>query len=158
MQKKNGTDDRIAHKVKTANVKTGDVMAFVYYVKVKKVLSNTLDVDNLDGNLMNFEVRGSELIERGFSADQFEEEVKVSKTHAAEILVSSLNRPLTVAFEKADGTERILRGRLVTPEPLLGRSMCEDLDITSKDRLRLVDHRTIRWIVVEGVKYVVNTR
>ena len=154
MTKKTGNDDRVTHKIQAANVKSGELMAFVYYAKVNRVSNESLDVESLDGK-MSFEVRGKELIERGYSADQFEEEIKVSKTKAAEILVSSYNRPLTVAFEKIDNSERILRGRLVTPEPLLGRSMCEDLDIVGKDRLRLVDHRTIKWIIVEGVKYVV---
>jgi hypothetical protein len=38
---------------------------------------------------------------------------------------------------------------------LLGRSHVEDLDITEGHRLRLVDHRTIRWIIVNCVKYTV---
>jgi hypothetical protein len=95
------------------------------------------------------------LIERGFSADQFQEEVQTTKTRAAEILISSHNRPLTVCFEKSDGSERVLRGKLVTPEPLLGRSMMEDFDIKTGNRLRLVDHRTIRYLIVEGTKYSV---
>lgn len=156
MTKKAETDDRIVHRVKTANVNKDDIMAFVYYAKVKGKTNDKLDVTDLDGK-MEFEVRGKELIERGYSADQFEEEVKITKTKAAEILISSHNRPLTVCFEKSDGSERVLRGRLVTPEPLLGRSMCEDLDIVEKDRLRLVDHRTIKWIIVEGTRYNVKS-
>jgi len=74
---------------------------------------------------------------------------------AAEILVNAYHRPLTVCFVKNDGTERTLRGRLVKPEPLLGRSTVEDLDVTNGNRLRLVDHRTIKWIVVDGTKYTV---
>lgn len=157
MAKKNDTitSDRVTHQVKPNKVKSGDLMSFVYYAKVKDVIPvNTLQVYDLDAK-MDFRVQGKELIERSFSADYFEEEIKVTKTKAAEILVSSHNRPLTVCFEKANGDERVLRGRLVTPEPLLGRSMCEDLDITDKDRLRLVDHRTIKYVIVEGVKYVV---
>ena len=59
---------------------------------------------------------------------------------------------------KQDGTERTLRGKLVKPEPLLGRSMVEDLDSDDKkNRLRQVDHRTINWLVVDGVKYTVKS-
>jgi hypothetical protein len=155
IKKLTAEDDRIRHKVEASKIKAGDLMAFVYYGQIKDAKPNVLQVKSLGGSDMDFQVQGTELIENGFSADQFAEEVKVTKTKAAEILISSHNRPLTVCFEKTDGSERIMRGRLVTPEPLLGRSMVEDLDITDGHRLRLVDHRTIRYLVVEGVKYVV---
>ena len=145
----------IKHKVEASKIESGDLMAFVYYGKIKDVKPNLLKVQSLGSSGMDFQIQGKELIENGFSADQFTEEVKVTKTKAAETLISSHNRPLTVCFEKTDGSERIMRGRLVTPEPLLGRSMVEDLDIVDGHRLRLVDHRTIKYLIVEGVKYVV---
>jgi len=38
----------------------------------------------------------------------------------------------------------------------LGRSMVEDLESSDKkNRMRQVDHRTIKWLIVDGVKYVV---
>ncbi len=152
--KKNTATERSKYAVKASKVKSGDLMAFVYYAKVKNSSSSVLNVQNLDDK-MDFSVQGKELIERSFSADQFEKTIKVNKTRAAEILVSSYNRPFTVCFDKQGGGERVLRGRLVHPEPLLGRSMVEDLDITSKNRLRQVDHRTIKYIIVEGAKYQV---
>jgi hypothetical protein len=100
-------------------------------------------------------VHGKELIESAFSADQYSAEEKVTKTRAAEILSTAYNRPFTVCFEKQDGKERVLRGRLVEPEPLLGRSHVEDLDVVEGHKLRLVDHRTIRYIIVNGTKYTV---
>jgi hypothetical protein len=130
-------------------------MAFTYYVKVESVQSDQLIVADLDNNNSVIQITGRDLIERSFSADQYSEEEKISKTRAAELLVSSHNRPLSVSFMKTDGTERVIRGRLVRPEPLLGRSMVEDLDKTGKDRLRQVDHRTINWLIVDGVKYYV---
>lgn len=153
---RNGTDvERVTHPIETAKVKTGDLMAFINYAKVIKVLpGEIIEVKSTDSD-MEFQVIGSELIERGYSADQYKEEIKVTKTKAAELLISSHDRPFTVCFDKADGEERILRGRLVIPEPLLGRSMCEDLDLDDKHKLRLVDHRTIKWLVVEGVRYTV---
>ena len=149
--------DRTVHKVDAKKVKSGDIMAFVYYAKIKSADFNRLKVQSVGEDKTEFDVNGRDLIENGFSADQFFEETKVTKTKAAEILISSHNRPMTVCFEKADGGERTLRGKLVAPEPLLGRSMMEDFDIESGHRLRLVDHRTIRWLIVEGVKYVVKT-
>ena len=146
--------DKVIHPVKVGEIKKDDIMAFVYYTKVLKPGGNVLDVHNIDAD-MDFRVEGKQLIERGLSADQFAEEIKITKTRAAEILISSYNRPLTVCFEKLDGTEKVLRGRLIRPGPLLGRSMVEDLDVTSSHRQRLVDHRTIKFLIVEGVKYEV---
>jgi hypothetical protein len=50
----------------------------------------------------------------------------------------------------------VLRGRLVEPNGLLGRSLCEDLELPEgQNRLREVDHRTIKYLVVDGVRYSV---
>jgi hypothetical protein len=146
------------HKLDPTKVAAGNIVLMLYWAKV---LSNdggfnrTLRVRALDGDRNEFNVIGDSLIAASFSADQFVVEEKVTKTKAAELLVAAFNRPLTVCFTKADGSERVLRGRLVEPEPLLGRSHVEDLDVTDKHRLRLVDHRTLRWLIVNGIKYTV---
>lgn len=144
-------------KVDASKINEGDLMAFTYYAKVKTVVDNKqvviMDVDDNDNEIT---VTGKELLENSFSADQYEKEEKhASKTRVAETLVNSPNRPLSVCFLKTDGSERTLRGRLVKPEPLLGRSMVEDLDLKGDNRLRQVDHRTIKWLIVDGVKYTV---
>lgn len=114
-----------------------------------------LQVDCLDKD-SDFWIKGAELVRECLSADQHVAEETVTMTRAAEILVSSYNTPFTVCFTKAEGEERVLRGRLVQPEPLLGRSQVEDLDIDrSKHRIRQVDHRTIKWLIVGNVKYTV---
>lgn len=152
-------EERKAHPVMPTKINKDDIMAVVYYVKVGDVRSggSEIAVKDLDHDT-DFFVKGHDLIARCLSADQHQEETQVSKTEAAEILVSAYNRPFTVCFEKTDGTERVLRGRLVRPEPLLGRSMVEDLDEVKSERIRQVDHRTIHWLIIEGVKYVVKKR
>lgn len=150
--------DRKSNAVDHGKVKKGDLMAFTYWCRVQDVRrgGDELIVADLDNNETEIRIEGKELIVRSFSADQYAEEEKVTKTQAAELLVSSPNRPLTVSFVKQDGNERVLKGRLVKPEPLLGRSMVEDLESKdAKNRLRQVDHRTINWLIVDGVKYVV---
>lgn len=156
----NTSNDRKTHPLNFSKIKSGDILAIVQYVKVKEVipkhfafLGESRDMDF--GKPIQYS--GKDMIEAGYSSDQYEEEVKIGKIAAAEILVSSYNRPFTVCYEKADGTPRTLRGRLVKPEPVMGRSMVEDLDleITEKNRLRQVDHRTISFLIVDGVKYTV---
>lgn len=149
--------DRKKNKVNPTQVKVGDLMAFTYYAKVEQVDAGgtRLTVSDLDSGMSKITVDGKELVENALSADFFAEEEKVSMTHAAEMLVSSYGRPFTVCFEKATGEERVLRGRLIAPEPLLGRSRVEDLEAPKDKRTRLIDHRTILWLILEGVKYIV---
>lgn len=143
-----------------AKVQAGHLMALVYFVKVDQVQreylpGTVLRVTNLDTGLP-FEVRGDELVALASSADLYAEEVKESKTRVAELLVSSHNRPFTVCFTKDDGEQRTLRGRLIQAEPLLGRSMVEDLDIPKgENRVRLVDHRSLIHLIVDGVMHTV---
>lgn len=150
------TNQITLHKVDPDKVKNDDLMSITHYVKVKRQSNGeVLDVAGLDQGVDSFQIRGRVLIENMQSADQYQETQTVTKTKAAEILVSAYGRPFTVYYEKQDGEKRILRGRLIQPEPLLGRSMCEDLDIKDGHRLRLVDHRTIIYLILGGIKYEV---
>lgn len=152
------TTQRATHPVSPEKVNKGDLMAFVYYAHIAQTYKHgtLLECTGRDKGLSRFTVDGAELIVSSMSADQFHEEKPATMTQLAELLVASVNRPLKVWFVKADGEPRVLRGRLVSAEPLLGRSYCEDLDIAHDDkkgRLRLVDHRTLQALVVDGVKY-----
>lgn len=147
------------HPVKSSEVKPGDIMAFTYWGKIKSVLpGGRLIVDGLDAGVSQFEVHGDQLIENSSSADQFHETIKCSMTEVAEKLIGSTKRPLTVCFDKQDGTERVMRCRLIDSETFLGRSRVEDLEKEIGDRFRLVDHRTLKWLVVDGVKYEVSKK
>ena len=145
------------HRIQATKVKAGDLMVFPYWGHVVEVVNEGQDllIEGIDPGLGRFHVRGHNLIEGGTSADQFVTEEKVTKTRAAEVLVSSNNKPFTVCFTKQTGEDRVLRGRLLAAEPLLGRSHVEDLDVREGHRIRLVDHRTIKWIVVDGIKFIV---
>jgi hypothetical protein len=147
------TTERKINPVKAKDVKVNDLMAITFWGTVKQVdaMLGKMAVYDVD-NKREFTVSGSELIESSLSADQVHEEIKVNKTEAAEMLIGSHGRPFTVCFEKQDGAERTLRGRLIKHEALLGRSMVVDLDQTGTHRERLVDHRTIKWLIVDGTK------
>ena len=142
------------------SVLTGDVVAIVTYAKVNSSLrfNQSLHVSDLDRDTP-FEIKGDELIKACLTADRFTEEVKVPRTKIAEILTRSFGVPFTVCFDKDSGEERVLRGRMVEWESMYGRSRVEDLDIPrGENRLRLVDHRTLKWLIVRGVKYISNSR
>jgi hypothetical protein len=75
----------------------------------------------------------------------------VAKT-AAEVVEDLIRNPIT-NYEK--GEERVLRGFKVQFESNDGFYQVVDLDITSGDNKRLVNLNTLQWLVVGGVKYVV---
>lgn len=136
-------------------MKANTIVSMTDYVFVQSVHGTTARVKNLDTGT-EFSVHGQVLIDEMKSADEFNRVEEVSKTRLAEILTSSYNIALQVKFEKANGEERVIRGRIKSHEPLMGRSYVEDLDIDDpKSRLRLVDHRTLKHVIVDGVKYVV---
>lgn len=133
-------------------LKPGHLIANVEYVSVLKVRPDAISVKNLDTGI-EFEISGKDLIESAISADQFNSTEKITKTELAQKLTEAYNRPFTVVFDKSDGQERVLRGRLLSSEPLMGRSHVEDLDVHDQNKLRLVDHRTLKSLIVDNVKY-----
>lgn len=147
--------------INPSTVKVGDFMQVVYYVKVTEKSYNgaNIGVRNIDTG-HDFHVNGAELVKRCKSADRFTEEVKASRTEVVKILKESYNIPFTVCFDTApdkktgEVKERVLRGRLIGPAEF-GRSNVEDIDVTDAHSLRLVDHRTVKWLIVNGTKYVV---
>jgi hypothetical protein len=148
--------------IKPSSVKVGDYMMVYHFVKVEEIEDKgaSLLVRNIDTGL-NFGVNGAGLVERLYSADSFVEEIKTSRTNIVKILKESYNIPFKVCFdkepEKKTGIvrERVLRGRLIGPGEF-GRSMVEDIDVPKEEyNVRLVDHRTIKWLIVKGIKYIV---
>lgn len=154
-----------------SNVKVDEVLLFPYWGRVKEIVlieedrhgrvikrydyGECIVVEDLNTG-EDFRVTGTALVEGSLSADQYDQTVKLTKTAASDKFASiPVTIPLTVRFVKADGQERTLRGhRLSTTS--LGRSQVNDMDVDhTKHRLRQVDHRTIKWFVVEGVKYEV---
>lgn len=150
--------------VRPADIRPGDLLAFAYYTRVQAVSTppgdgHVLELVDLDAGEAPFRVKGDALITRASSADQSTETRSVTRTECARLLVGTEGRAVvfTVCFDRADGTERILRGRYLDQDEQLGRSRVEDLDRPPGDRIRLVDHRTLKWLVVDGIRYVVRS-
>ena len=144
-----------------SKVKEGDLMFFIYpgKVKSKKNNGNDLEISWLD-KPSGFEVHGAELVANAYSADQFSEEKKVNQTECIDRLMVSFNKPFKVCFDKQNEEERVLRGRLVNTDPKRGYSLVEDLDLEgpSYKRFRQVDHRSLKWLIVDGIKFVVGRK
>jgi hypothetical protein len=149
---------RTVHRPDPAAVRHGHLMVFTHYVNVEDISGDGahLTVRDLDDN-MQFEVNGLSLVARAGSADLYSEVQQVTRTRLAEILVECFGRVITIHWTKDDAKPRTLRGRYVSHEQLMGRSYVEDLELPhdEKNRLRLVSHRTLHWLIVDGVKYEV---
>ena len=137
-------------------LKKDDLVAVVRFAKVTAVNNSKQFVTVVDvDDKTEFDINGKTMIDTLKTGSIHGKPQKVTMTRAAENLSTSFNTPFTVCFQKQNGDERILRGRLLSTESLLGRSNVEDLDIADAHRMRQVDHRTIRWIIVGGEKYEV---
>lgn len=136
-------------------IKAGDILAVIHYVRVKTIKGDNVEAVDLDNNVGTFGIHGEKLIARALSADQYSSEEKVTQTECIETLLHAVRRPFTVCFDKDNGDERVLRGRLIKADGARGYADVEDLDIEGKSRYRKVDCRTLKWLIVDGVKYVV---
>lgn len=95
-------------------------------------------------------------IKDAWSAENFEKEEKLCRGEVVRRLLDAGIRPFTVEYIKADGEDRKLRGTFLKGEPTLGRSIVKDLDL-QENNVRMVDHRTIKSLVIDNVKYTVES-
>lgn len=59
-------------------------------------------------------------------------------------------------FKKIKGENRTLVGYMIKVENGFGRSNVIDLEIPhDQHRIRQVDHRSLNWLIVNGIKYIV---
>ena len=143
--------------------KVGDVIAMTHYARITNIdvdpkdKQDRITVDDLERAGTAFHVKGDDLFNSLQSAAFYSKTEKVSQTEIAEKLSQAYGKPFTVTFLKADKKERVLVGKLISHEPLMGRSHVHDFEVTSGTPLRLVDHRTIKSLIIDGVKYEVKS-
>lgn len=170
-------------------LKPGDYLSEVQYYRVMSVSEDEITVQNERG--YQIAVTKGVVQEGMYSASQFTEERKVTRSQLCEILENAGDTVFMVNFHKkikekdvADavfeilteddlsdqkavqkhvraalkealqGKERTLVGYLIKAEPKMGRSEVIDLEAEGDHRMRLVDHRTINWMIIKNVKYV----
>ena len=81
---------------------------------------------------------------------------KKGVANAAKNLVTELVENPILPYE--EGEERVLRGYKIQFESRDGRYDCVDMDITKTDKesgIRPVNILTIKWLIYNGVKYIV---
>lgn len=135
--------------------KVGDIISRTVYARVADVHRDTMNGIDLDLR-ESLRVTGKDFILSFSSAGEVNEEVSATQTFLAETLAAAAGHPFTVCFERKSGAERILIGCLVSHEDRMGRSMVRDFEVTEGSPLRLVDHRTLKWIILNGTRYTLN--
>jgi hypothetical protein len=136
------------------DIKKGEILSTTMYLHVVSKGKDSIEVKDSYGR--EFTVRGVDLIEKSMkSSDQVVNTVKVTRTELAEKFTVLGDLVFTVNFDKQDGENRTLRGYKVSTENLMGRVNVIDLDVTTGYAQRQVDLRTIKYLIVSDVKYVV---
>lgn len=81
---------------------------------------------------------------------------KKGVANAAKNLITELVNNPVLPYE--EGEDRVLRGYKIQFESRDGRYDCVDMDITKTDKesgIRPVNILTIKWLIFNGVKYIV---
>lgn len=87
------------------------------------------------------------------------DQIKSSKKGVAEWAKRTISTLMTNPISRyEEGEDRVLRGYKIQFESRDGRYDCVDMDITKTDKesgIRPVNINTIKWLIYNGVKYVV---
>lgn len=170
--------------VRMSELRTGTWLSRTSYIRVQGVLPSSISVKsergyewNIGGDIVEHEcisashfdktvlLSRSEVVRVLQQAGQKVFTVCFAKKPTAEDIVETLDQEWQGATSKAlrkqvaakllEGKERTLVGYLFSTEPEMGRSRVIDLEVEGGHRERLVDHRGIRWLILERVKYAV---
>lgn len=171
-------------RTNTSGLKVGDRLSRVSYMEVLSVGSRSSKVRNQEGMEWTIgntiieneaytasqyseekEVSRTEMIEALESAGDSVFTVVFGKKVNQKDIVASLQGLDEIPTKKTDlnkfaktllaGTERRMVGYLASTEPKMGRSTVVDLEIPAdKHQLRLVDHRTVKELILQNVRYV----
>lgn len=129
----------------------GEIVSLIDYYKIKEITDRTVLLEDVYTNEeISLEKRA---LDRATGATSFSQEMVASKTEIVNKLLESGHSPFTVEFVKTNGETRVLSGTFLKSEPLFGRSLVKDLLSTDEYKIRAVDHRTIKSLILKGIKY-----
>jgi len=167
-------------KTKFADLKVGDFLSETQYYSIIKKTETDVTVKNERDFTLTIP---SEIVEEGsYTASQFTETRSATLSDIVRVFKNAKDTVFTVRFRKQPneahvleilanltakdlkdqkfmrsvsrrvtrGEERTLVGYLVDSEPKLGRSRVIDLKL---GEIRLVDHRSILWIIHKNILY-----
>jgi len=157
--------DDFGHEITISNGYVEQVMLSADYFETEEQ-KNMTDLADIFLNsprvaqTVCFITKGSEKTKKAFEAEKQEATLKLQNAKVSEIagLVSDLiENPIT---KNIPGEERIMRGRHYGVKDDLGRvsfidmEVAKDSSLSYDNRTKKVDPRTIQWIIVNKVKYI----
>ena len=85
------------------------------------------------------------------------DQVKASKKGVADWAKKTLHALMNNPIPKiVEGEDRVLRGYKIQFESRDGKYQCIDMDIEdSENNVRLVNINTIKWLIIDNIKYIV---
>ena len=85
------------------------------------------------------------------------DQVKASKKGVADWAKKTLHALMSNPIPKiVEGEDRVLRGYKIQFESRDGKYQCIDMDIEdSENNVRLVNINTIKWLIIDNIKYIV---
>ena len=164
-------------------LKTGDRLSRVSYMEIVSKSGNSFRVKNEEGMTWTIagsilqneayaadqyteeqEVSRTEMVEALESAGDSVFTVVFDKKTSQKSIVEALSDLNELPTKKTQlnklaksmmaGEERRLVGYLASTEPKMGRSTVVDLEVSPNNhRLRLVDHRTVKELILRNVRY-----
>mgnify|MGYP003424038777 CR=1 FL=1 len=175
-------------KTDFSKLKVGNALSETQFYKVNKIVGEKVELKPESGEPITV---NKKYVEAFLSnADQWDSEVKLSRTELIEKFKSSVNTVLKVNYNKKvdadevlkeilethkntapsqvekafkltikktlEGIERTLEGRYLGTSDDFGRFNVIDMQAPAgRSPLRLVDPRTLNWLIVGNVKYIV---
>lgn len=143
----------LSQNLSITKLKKGSIISTTLYMTVNSVNVKNGEIIVTDQHGRQLVTKGKEFIEKAFtSADQFTSTMKVSRTELIEYMLSAKDDVFTASFVKQDGTNRTMIAHLIGEETKMGRSLVMDLE---EGGPKQIDHRTLNWVILNGVKYTV---
>ena len=138
-------------------IKEGDLLCNLNYFTVVRVDDKLVQFKDVsDGQEWAIPLKHIGSITNHWSASFYNKIEAVSRTTAVHKMSLAGIRPFTVAYIKQNSEDREMRGIFIKAEPTMGRTLVKDLD-AKEDAIKSVDNRTIKYLILDGVKYEVHT-
>lgn len=139
-------------KCKANELHVGDKLSTTVYYTVTGIQSGRVSVIDETGSTLTI---SNPIIEReSFTAVQFDEEVKVSRTELVKALQNAGDTIFKVVFKKKNGEARELIGRRVpgSDDTCFGRTEALECLQGTRPQKRQIDHRTLEEVTIRNKK------
>jgi len=139
-------------KCKANELRVGDKLSTTVYYTVTGIQSGRVSVVDETGSTLTI---SNPIIEReSFTAVQFDEEVKVSRTELVKALQNAGDTIFKVVFKKKNGEARDMIARRVpgSDDTCFGRTEALECLQGTLPQKRQIDHRTLEEVIIRNKK------